>query len=380
MSTAIKDSPILWLLLWTANNIGVTLMNKWAFQQVNFKFPYFLSFVHMFCNYLGSEMVFYSIKRDNFRIKQNSSAQPGLFQQLLGQISRKELDRKGKNLILGFSVIFSLNIAIGNVSLRYVSVNFNQVMRSLVPALTIAMGLCLGRKISLRRQLAVLPIVVGVAMACFGDLSYTALGFFYTVCCISLAALKVVASGEMLTGSIKLHPVDLLGHMAPLAMIQCLILSISTGELTEILKRQDLRESYYPSAVIIMSGMISFTLNISSLMANKLTSPLTLCIAANVKQVVMLVISTIVFDVVITPLNGAGVIVVLIGSARYSYVSVLEKQQSNAKEQNDIEKRLADEEEINTKNEEMVQLLTPKRDSETRAKRLPSGDRGDRSG
>jgi len=380
MSTAIKDSPILWLLLWTANNIGVTLMNKWAFQQVNFKFPYFLSFVHMFCNYLGSEMVFYSIKRDNFRIKQNSSAQPGLFQQLLGQISRKELDRKGKNLILGFSVIFSLNIAIGNVSLRYVSVNFNQVMRSLVPALTIAMGLCLGRKISLRRQLAVLPIVVGVAMACFGDLSYTALGFFYTVCCISLAALKVVASGEMLTGSIKLHPVDLLGHMAPLAMIQCLILSISTGELKEILKRQDLRESYYPSAVIIMSGMISFTLNISSLMANKLTSPLTLCIAANVKQVVMLVISTIVFDVVITPLNGAGVIVVLIGSARYSYVSVLEKQQSNAKEQNDIEKRLADEEEINTKNEEMVQLLTPKRDSETRAKRLPSGDRGDRSG
>jgi len=380
MSTAIKDSPILWLLLWTANNIGVTLMNKWAFQQVNFKFPYFLSFVHMFCNYLGSEMVFYSIKRDNFRIKQNSSAQPGLFQQLLGQISRKELDRKGKNLILGFSVIFSLNIAIGNVSLRYVSVNFNQVMRSLVPALTIAMGLCLGRKISLRRQLAVLPIVVGVAMACFGDLSYTALGFFYTVCCISLAALKVVASGEMLTGSIKLHPVDLLGHMAPLAMIQCLILSISTGELKEILKRQDLRESYYPSAVIIMSGMISFTLNISSLMANKLTSPLTLCIAANVKQVVMLVISTIVFDVVITPLNGAGVIVVLIGSARYSYVSVLEKQPSNAKEQNDIEKRLAEDEEINTKNEEMVQLLTPKRDSETRAKRLPSGDRGDRSG
>jgi drug/metabolite transporter (DMT)-like permease len=114
--------------------------------------------------------------------------QEGALQRLLGQnLGRKDLDKTGKLYIMLFSFIFSLNIAIGNVSLRHVSVNFNQVMRSLVPAFTIILGLIVGRKFSIRRILSVMPVVVGVAMACFGDLNYSAVGFFYTVLAVLLA-------------------------------------------------------------------------------------------------------------------------------------------------------------------------------------------------
>lgn len=293
---------------------------------MDFKYPYFLSFVHMVCNYIGTSYVFLSLKRDA------KTGREGLFHQWFGNsLVRKDLDPTGRRYLLFFSTIFSLNIAIGNVSLRFVSVNFNQVFRSLVPAVTIVMGMMVGRKFSYRRIFSVTPVVFGVAMACFGDMTFTTRGLFYTSCCVLLAALKVVAAGEMLTGSLKMHPVDLLGHLSPLAMMQCFVLSVATGELKEIMSRPELYvTNFKPLAVVVISGIGSFSLNITSLMANKLTSPLTLCIAGNVKQVLMIAISTVVFATPITVLNGCGIVLVLIGSAIYSYVSLQETSQDKA--------------------------------------------------
>ena len=48
-----------------------------------------------------------------------------------------------------------------------------------------------------------IPIVFGVALATFGDMRYTAIGIFFTVCCVILAALKVVLSGQVLSLSLS---------------------------------------------------------------------------------------------------------------------------------------------------------------------------------
>ncbi len=164
--------------------------------------------------------------------------------------------------------------------------------------------------------MAVIPIVMGVAMAFYGDISVTAVGIFYTSLCVLLAALKAVVGGELLSGDLKLHEIDLLSKMCPLALIQIGLLSVMSGELTEIAGRwQELASSSAPQ-VILLSGLLSFSLNVSSFIANKVTSPLTLCISANVKQVLVVAFGTLYFGDSVSAINALGIMIVIFGSYR----------------------------------------------------------------
>lgn len=294
----------LWLALWMACNILVTLSNKAIFAKVDFKYPYALSTVHMACNLVGAQMYFYF----------NRTIKP------------KIIEPSNNRIILYFSVLFSLNIAIGNTSLSYVSVNFNQVSRALVPVVVMLISIVyFGKTYSTERKVSVIPIVGGAAMALYGEMSYTLVGALHTWFCVLLAALKAVVSGELLTGDLRLHPVDLLLKMCPLALLQIGFLSIATGEASAIAENWESILASSAPGVILFSGVLSFLLNVSSFIANKSTSALTLCICANVKQVALVLAGTLYFGDSVSMLNALGIIIAFLGSLRYGIVSINEK-------------------------------------------------------
>lgn len=110
-----------------------------------------------------------------------------------------------------------------------------------------------------------------------------------------LAALKTITTNLIQVGSLKLHPLDLLLRMSPLAFIQCCFYSYMTGEMDDVvLFVNDKWDMNIASALFLNGniqiiiifmfyvGFIAFFLNVVSFTANKKTSALTMTVAANV--------------------------------------------------------------------------------------------------
>ena len=77
-----------------------------------------------------------------------------------------KLGQKENLVLFGFSTLYTINIAISNVSLNLVSVPLHQVIRSLTPLFTIAISLIFFKKsFKTLTYLSLVPVILGIALA-----------------------------------------------------------------------------------------------------------------------------------------------------------------------------------------------------------------------
>ncbi|KAG8983973.1 UAA transporter, partial [Tulasnella sp. 427] len=281
------DSGAFWMAMYFVFNLGLTLYNKGVL--VRFPFPYTLTALHTFCGTTPARLT----TRENVTLS-------------------------------FFSVLYTLNIAISNVSLQLVTVPFHQVVRASAPIPTILITLALlgnrGRGflgVGKERLLTLVPVMAGVAFATYGDYYFTAWGLILTLLGTFLAALKTVITNMLQTTTksasvpetsfpaspktphptrglggranstptsrMKLHPLDLLLRMSPLAFIQCMIYAYVSGELHGVRNQfnglGDINMSQRRLWALLVNGCIAFGLNIVSFTANRKCGPLSMTVA-----------------------------------------------------------------------------------------------------
>ncbi|PVF96921.1 TPT-domain-containing protein [Serendipita vermifera] len=310
-----------WLVLYFMFNLGLTLYNK--FVLVTFPFPYTLTAIHTLCGSVGC----YVLRENEFYTPARLTTRQNL-------------------VLFAFSVLYTVNIAVSNLSLQLVTIPFHQVVRAASPLFTIVLAYYISStRVSSIKLLSLLPVVAGVGFTTYGDYYFTWWGLVLTVFGTFLAALKTIVTNILQSGNprlrlapeskgpvtkpidsgLKLHPLDLLGRMSPLAFIQCVLYATMSGELDRVRKYGALAMDNRKMLALSTNGLIAFGLNIVSFTANKKSGPLTMNIAANVKQVLTMASAVVIFDLVITPANLLGIVLTLLGGAWYALVEYREK-------------------------------------------------------
>ncbi|KAJ3041105.1 UAA transporter [Rhizophlyctis rosea] len=155
--------------------------------------------------------------------------------------------------------------------------------------------------------------------------SFFTYGFLITLLGAVLAAAKTVVTNIVQVGGLKLHPLDLLLRMSPLALVQSLIIGYHAGEWDRLPAYWASSTSKGVGWALFFNGLIAFGLNVVSFTTNKKTGALTICVAGNVKQVLSIVLAIIIFHTTVTSRNALGIVITLAGGALYSYVDYLEK-------------------------------------------------------
>ncbi|GAA5847328.1 hypothetical protein JCM9279_000238 [Rhodotorula babjevae] len=288
------DSPHAWLALYFAFNLGLTLFNKLVLQ--GFPFPWTLTAIQMLAGTAGTQAL----------------AQRGSF-------PRSRLTSRENVVMVAFSALYTVNIAVSNLSLHLVSVPFHQVVRAMTPLFTIAMTVCFYRqRYSRQTYLALVPVVAGVAFATYGDYSCTPSGFLLTLVGTFLAALKGILTNRVQVGRLKLHPLDLLARMSPLAFVQCFACGWASGELARVNEWATTEMTRQKALALVLNGAIAFGLNVVSFTANKRAGPLTM-------TVLTIVLAVAIFNVALNPTNILGISLTLAGGAWYAKLELQEK-------------------------------------------------------
>lgn len=246
-----------------------------------------------------------------------------------GYITLTPLDFRSHLTLLAFSLLFTMNIAISNLSLAMVSVPFHQVMRSTCPVVTILIYRSVfSRAYSNATYLSIIPLVLGAALATAGDYQASIFGVVLTLLGVLLACIKTVATNRLMTGPLNLSAMELLLRLSPLAAIQCMGWAYFMGELESLRVFHQLEGGFSGSfaLLILANALMAFALNVVSFQTNRIVGALAVTVCGNVKQALTILLGIVLFSVPISLMNAIGMVITMVGAAWFSKVELDSKK------------------------------------------------------
>ena len=215
-----------------------------------------------------------------------------------------------KKRIVPVAALFSVSLVLSNKAYIYLSVSYIQMLKAFTPVAVLTFSYFAGLEKPAYIELYIVTIIcLGVAMTSVGETFFSLTGFTFQVLGILAESSRLVCVGLILK-NLKLDPLSSLYYIAP-----CCAAFI--GLMCFIFEYQDLPwEKMYSqefATIMLLNGLVAFTLNVAVVLLIANTSPLTLTLAGVLKDILLVVLSMVIFGSPVTMLQYCGYSVALVG-------------------------------------------------------------------
>lgn len=245
------------------------------------------------------------------------------------QFPRYEYNFATARRVLPLSIIFVCMISLNNLCLQYVEVTFYQIARGLTTVFNVVLSyLILGESTSYAAVGCCLLIIAGFYVGVDNEVNFTLLGTVFGVLSslfVCLNALYTKKINSVVDGN--QWKLALYNNVNAALLFPPVI--FLAQEHTVLLHHVDYLTSVAYWFMMTITGLFGFLIGIVTVFQITLTSPLTHNIAGTAKATLQTLLALMIYQNPVTWQGGVGILLVLLGSAAYTFVRNQEMNNRN---------------------------------------------------
>lgn len=301
------------VVLWYAVSIGMTLFNKW-FLRVwaggGYPFATTMTCINMFVKCFLSRV-----------IDRCSSSENGTMMALPLSLYWK--------LAVPIGVCTALDIMLSNLSLFYITVTFYTIVKSGGNVWNLLFSICLGHQRPSWHLFGVIVLISsGIGLASYGSAHFVLDGFLLVLAASVIGTLRWVLTQSLLQAMESTHGAPrnkvlaVVYYVSPASALGLLPIALVSEGSDYATSRFMLDSQLLLMSLvfIFISGCLAFVLIFIEILLVKKTSALSLGIAGSFKDVTQVLLAVFIFGDQLISINVCGLVVATCGMLFYTYI------------------------------------------------------------
>ncbi|ERF71851.1 hypothetical protein EPUS_01766 [Endocarpon pusillum Z07020] len=323
------------ILLWYLFSLSISIYNKWMFDKghLDFHFPLFTTSLHMLVQFCLSTTVLFFIPS----LRPSHLSQP--YTRLPTDPTSSDNIDPGKpkpvvtplfwlTRLLPCGAATSLDIGLGNTSLRYITLTFLTMCKSSSLAFVLLFAFLFRLETpSYKLILIIATMTVGVVMMVAGEADFKPLGFALVIASSFFSGFRWgLTQILLLRHPATSNPFATLFFLSPIMFVSLVTIATfaegPTALFAGLSALAEKKGSIISILLLVFPGCLAFCMTTSEYSLLQRTNVVTLSICGIFKEVVTITAAEIVYHDPLTPINVSGLLITIGSIASYNYLKI----------------------------------------------------------